>query len=62
MAKIEEVEGIGPANAEKLAAAGITTTDDLLQRAPSRAGRQSLETSTGISGKRSSSSGSTTST
>ena len=27
---IEDVEGIGPAYADKLAAVGITTTDDLL--------------------------------
>ncbi|MGK2851847.1 MAG: helix-hairpin-helix domain-containing protein [Candidatus Limnocylindrales bacterium] len=30
--KIEDVEGIGPAYAAKLAAAGVTTTDDLLEQ------------------------------
>jgi predicted flap endonuclease-1-like 5' DNA nuclease len=30
MAKIEDVEGIGPVYAEKLGAAGVTTTDKLL--------------------------------
>jgi hypothetical protein len=29
--KIEEIEGIGPAYAEKLSAADIGTTDDLLK-------------------------------
>ena len=33
MARIDEVEGIGPAYAEKLAAAGVKTTDDLLEGA-----------------------------
>ena len=48
MANIEEVEGIGPVYGEKLAAVGVTTTDDLLERGAKPSGRQSLESSTGI--------------
>lgn len=47
--KIEDVEGIGPAFAEKLIAAGVATTDDLLNRGASSAGRSSLSEATGIS-------------
>ena len=50
--KIEDVEGIGPAWAEKLAAAGVQTTDDLLMAGGSSGGRDRLEAATGISGKR----------
>ncbi len=46
--KIEEVEGIGPAHAAKLQAAGVSTTADLLARGASPSGRAALETSTGI--------------
>lgn len=38
--KIDEIEGIGPAYKEKLATAGITTTDHLLEQCASAAGRQ----------------------
>ena len=51
MAKIDEVEGIGPAFAEKLVAAGVKTTDDLLATGASAAGRDKLAEATGISGK-----------
>ena len=51
MARIDEVEGIGPAYAEKLAAAGVKTTDDLLETGASASGRDKLEAATGISGK-----------
>jgi len=47
--KIEEVEGIGPAYAAKLNTAGVDSTDDLLERGASPAGRKSLEGATGIS-------------
>jgi predicted flap endonuclease-1-like 5' DNA nuclease len=47
---IEDVEGIGPVNAGKLREAGVSTTDDLLQRGGSQGGRADLETATGISG------------
>ena len=49
--KISEIEGIGATQAAKLAEAGVTTTDDLLQWGANKAGRASLETTTGISGK-----------
>ena len=47
--KIEDVEGIGPTFGEKLRAAGVTTTDDLLDRGASSAGRDRLSEETGIS-------------
>jgi predicted flap endonuclease-1-like 5' DNA nuclease len=50
--KIEDVEGIGPAWAEKLIAAGVRTTDDLLMAGASTGGRERLEAATGISSKR----------
>jgi predicted flap endonuclease-1-like 5' DNA nuclease len=46
--KVEDVEGIGPAYAEKLIKAGIKTTDDLLARGAKRKGRDELEKATGI--------------
>ncbi len=49
--KIDEVEGIGASYAAKLAAAGVSTTDDLLKSGAKAAGRKSLEDTTGISGK-----------
>jgi predicted flap endonuclease-1-like 5' DNA nuclease len=49
--KIIEVEGIGPQYAERLTAAGVTTTDELLERGGSTKGRTALESATGISGK-----------
>ena len=49
--KIIEVEGIGPQYAERLVAAGVTTTDELLERGGSPKGRTALESATGISGK-----------
>lgn len=48
---ISEVEGIGAAQAAKLSAAGVTTTDGLLERGAEPSGRQALEAATGISGK-----------
>ena len=49
--KIDEVEGIGATYAAKLADAGVSTTDELLQWGANQAGRKSLEDTTGISGK-----------
>ncbi len=46
--RIEDIEGIGPANAAKLVEAGVRTTDDLLERAGPRAGREALAAATGI--------------
>ena len=48
---ISEVEGIGPEYASKLAEAGITNTDQLLERGATSSGRTSIEAATGISGK-----------
>jgi predicted flap endonuclease-1-like 5' DNA nuclease len=50
MATIADIEGIGPAYAEKLGAAGVSTLADLLAKGGTRAGREELETATGISG------------
>lgn len=49
--KIDEIEGIGSAYAEKLIAAGIKTTEDLLTAGAKPSGRKKLEETTGISGK-----------
>lgn len=46
--KIEEVEGIGAAYAEKLQAAGVSTTADLLAKGATPSGRAALESATGI--------------
>jgi predicted flap endonuclease-1-like 5' DNA nuclease len=48
--RIEEVEGIGPAHGQALAEAGVATTDALLERGGSAAGRSALAEATGISG------------
>ena len=47
--KIEQIEGIGPAYAAKLAEAGITTTDDLLKLCCEKKGRTSTAKQTGCS-------------
>ena len=49
--KIIEIEGIGDVYAEKLIAAGIKTTDDLLEKAASPKGRETLAEERGISKK-----------
>ncbi|HEB64897.1 MAG TPA: DUF4332 domain-containing protein [Chloroflexi bacterium] len=46
--KIQEIEGIGPVYAEKLAQAGITTTEGLLKAAGHKGGRKALAAETGI--------------
>jgi len=46
--KIAEVEGIGPVYAQKLAAVGIQTTEDLLQKAGPAKGRAELCEQSGI--------------
>lgn len=48
--RIEEIEGIGPAYAEKLIAAGVSTDTELLDQAASAKGRAQLTEKTGISG------------
>ncbi len=49
--KIVEIEGVGAIYAEKLEAAGVKTTDDLLERAATKKGREQLAEATGISEK-----------
>jgi predicted flap endonuclease-1-like 5' DNA nuclease len=51
MASIVEVEGIGPAYAEKLKAQGIATTEALLKAGAAAKGREELATATGINEK-----------
>lgn len=46
---IEEIEGIGPAYGQKLAEAGIRTTDALLKRCCDRKGRKALCDDSGLS-------------
>ena len=48
-AKIEDVEGIGPATAEKLQAAGIKDTDGMLANSRTAKLRKDLAEKTGIS-------------
>ncbi len=45
---INDIEGIGPVYAEKLNAAGIKTTSELLSTGGTKAGRKSLAETTGI--------------
>lgn len=49
--KIIDIEGVGPAYAEKLGEVGVTTTDQLLAKAGSKSGRVGLSIETGISEK-----------
>ena len=49
--KIIDIEGVGEAYAEKLIAAGVTTTDALLKKCAVPAGRKALAEETGISDK-----------
>ncbi len=48
---ISDIEGIGPAQAAKLAEAGVRTVESLLENAGSAAGRSKLAEQTGISEK-----------
>jgi predicted flap endonuclease-1-like 5' DNA nuclease len=48
MAKIIDVEGIGPAYAEKLIKAGVSSTDALLKAGATPKGRKELAEKTGI--------------
>lgn len=50
--KIIDIQGIGPAYAEKLTAAGIETVEQLLEAGKAAKGRKELEEKTGIEGKR----------
>lgn len=49
--KIDQIEGIGAVYAEKLAAAGIKTTEELLEKCAKKTGRTKLAEETGISEK-----------
>lgn len=49
--KIEEIEGVGEAYGEKLRAAGIATTEALLEKGGKPAGRKAIAEETGISAK-----------
>jgi len=48
MANIEDIEGVGPAFAEKLAGAGINSINDLLTAGATKKGRDEIEAKTGI--------------
>lgn len=47
--KIESIEGIGPSYAEKLRAAGIRSTGELLKKGAAKKGRKALAETTEIS-------------
>ena len=49
--KIETIEGIGPATAEKLGNAGVGDTDTLLEKGRTRASRKELAEKCGLSEK-----------
>ena len=51
MAKVIEIEGIGPTYAEKLNAAGVETTEDLLKMCCDASGRKEIAEKTEISEK-----------
>jgi len=51
MTKLTKIEGIGPAYAEKLRAAGVTTVEKLLDAGATPKGRQQLEEATDIGHK-----------
>ena len=49
MAKLTDIEGIGPVLAEKLKDAGVGSTEALLERGKTKRGRAELAAETGIS-------------
>ncbi len=49
--KVIDIEGVGPAYAEKLQAAGVQTAAQLLTKGSCPKGRKELEEATGITGK-----------
>ncbi len=51
MTHLTTIEGIGEVYSGQLAEAGVSTTEDLLEKAANPAGRQAIEEATGISGK-----------
>lgn len=48
MAKIVDIEGVGPAYAAKLAGAGVATTEALLEKGATAKGRKELAEKSGI--------------
>ena len=48
MAKIAEIEGIGPVYADKLTKIGVTTVENLLNKGASKGGRKQMATDSGI--------------
>ena len=46
--KITEIEGIGPVYQEKLAAAGVTTVEGLLEAGASKSGRKKIAEESGL--------------
>ncbi len=48
MSNLDKIEGIGEAYMTKLKAAGVSSTEQLLEKGATPAGRKELETSTGI--------------
>ena len=48
---ITKIEGIGPVNKEKLAAAGIITVEDLLEKGAGKSGRKAIAASSGVDEK-----------
>jgi predicted flap endonuclease-1-like 5' DNA nuclease len=49
MTNLRQIEGIGPAYADKLQQTGITSTEDLLEKGTSPQGRTEIAEETGIS-------------
>ncbi len=49
--KIDQIEGIGEVYAQKLVAAGVKTTEELLEKCAKKSGRAALAEETGISEK-----------
>ena len=52
MAKLIEIEGIGPAYAAKLEGVGVNSVEKLLEKGASKKGRETLAEKSGISEKR----------
>ena len=52
MAKLTDIEGIGPVYAQKLKTAGVSTTEALLKKGATPKDRQALADKSGIGGKR----------
>jgi predicted flap endonuclease-1-like 5' DNA nuclease len=51
MAKLTEIEGIGPTYAQKLKDAGIDTLEEILEKGASSRGRETISEQTGITTK-----------